>query len=235
MIPRLDALQRNLTQLQQRVKKACGRVKRNPRDIKLVVVTKHVSADVITDLYHLGIRHIGENRIQEAFQKAPQQPHDITWHMVGHLQTNKVKKALEIFSVIHSLDSIKLAEEIEKQSERLEKHVSVFIQVNISGESSKFGIKPDSVVDFYTRLGHLAHLKVKGLMTITPLNHQPESSRPYFRKLQELLAHLKQIDSPNKQNDLKYLSMGMSQDFEIAIEEGANIIRIGTALFQGLN
>lgn len=186
-----------------------------------MAVTKGVSPTVIKDAYDHGIRHFGENMVQEAQGKVAQlgsfRPY-ITWHMVGHLQSNKARKALEIFDIIHSVDSVRLAEILSRRAEKI---VPILLQVNVSGEVTKSGFSTGEVADALRRISQLANLRVVGLMTIAPLSAHPEDVRPIFRRLRELRDRL----------GLEHLSMGMSGDFEVAIEEGATIVRIGRAIF----
>jgi pyridoxal phosphate enzyme (YggS family) len=220
------SVRENIESLKKRIENAAQRAERDPDEITVVAVTKTVPVVRIEEAIMCGIRIIGENRVQEASRKFSSIGDRITWHMVGHLQTNKVKRALEIFSMIQSLDSLKLAQEINK---RAEKEIDCLIEVNTSKESSKFGLKPAQIFDFFTNLRNLKRIKVLGLMTIGPgwAIHDPEVSRPCFRTLRELRDEMsEEYDRP-----FPVLSMGMTSDFEVAIEEGSNMIRIGTAIF----
>ncbi len=211
----------NLRRLERRIAQACQRTGRVPEEITLVAVTKTVAPPAIKAAFEAGIRHFGENRVQEASAKLPQladlEPHP-TWHMIGHLQTNKAKAALELFNIIHSVDSVRLA---EKLSRRAEKSLPILLEVNVSAEPSKSGFPPGDVSRAAEEIGRLPGLEIAGLMTIAPLTDQPEEVRPVFRQLRELHDLL----------GLKHLSMGMTDDFEVAIEEGATILRIGRAIF----
>ncbi len=186
-----------------------------------MAVTKGVPPEMIRSTYQCGIRHFGENRVQETTTKmmhlSDLKP-DTTWHMVGHLQTNKAKMAVELFDIIHSVDSLRLAEVI---SRRVERPVQVLLQVNVSGETSKSGFSVAEVAAALGSISRMENIKVIGLMTIAPLSDDPEKVRPVFRRLRELREEL----------GLKHLSMGMSDDFEVAIEEGATMVRIGRAIF----
>lgn len=212
-----DQLRKNVAAVRDRIRRACDRAKRDPTSITVVVVTKTVGPEIINALADLGVTDIGENRVQDALQKHPQVKHPFRWHMIGHLQTNKVKKALEIFPIIHSLDRPSLAQELGKH-----KAVDAFVELNVSGEVSKTGLPADQIGAFLPAIPK--NVRVLGLMTMAPLSEDPESSRPHFRKLRELA----------QRHGLSGLSMGMSQDFEVAIEEGATCVRIGTAFFQGV-
>jgi len=219
-------IRENINRLKERIEKAANRVNRNPDEITLVAVTKTVPPDIILQAIDCGIKIIGENRVQEAKEKFNIIGNRVQWHMVGHLQTNKVKDALKIFSLIHSLDSIKLAEEIEKRATNT---AECLIEVNTSGEPTKFGIKPEDLFKFYEDLKNFKKIKVLGLMTIGPgwAITDPEASRSSFKLLHDLRDELAQAFD----QDFPILSMGMTSDFEIAIEEGSNMIRIGTAIF----
>ncbi len=201
--------------------RACERSHRSPDEVTLVAVTKGVPPEMMRNAYECGIRHFGENRVQEATAKMMQlfdlRP-EITWHMVGHLQSNKAKKAVELFDIIHSIDSLRLAEVLDG---RAEKPVRVLLQVNVSGEADKSGFSVAEVAAVLGYISCLTNIKVIGLMTIAPLCADPEEVRPVFRRMRELRDEL----------GLKHLSMGMSDDFEVAIEEGATMVRIGRAIF----
>jgi hypothetical protein len=217
----------NLRTVRSRIEQAAKRSGRNPGDIKLVAATKDVPAGLIKEAINAGLTDIGENRVQEAKQKFDalmDQP--VTWHMIGHLQTNKVKAALEIFSVIQSVDSERLADEI---SQRAQKCVEIFIEVNTSGEESKFGIAPEKAARLAEHISGLKNLKLTGLMTVGPLAGDEKAVRTSFRLLKSLFVQIKGLNLSG--GELKYLSMGMSQDFETAIEEGSNLVRIGRAIF----
>jgi len=212
---------RNLHDVERRIAQAAQRAGRSPAEITIVAVTKGLTAQAIEAALEAGIRHIGENRVQEAREKIARlsnlQPCP-TWHMVGHLQTNKVKTAVEIFDIIHSIDSLRLAEAL---SGRARNTVSVLLQVNISGEEPKSGFSEAELPKAAEDVARLPMLEVKGLMTIAPLVSDPEEVRPIFRRLRELRDSL----------GMEHLSMGMSDDFEVAVGEGATMVRIGRAIF----
>jgi pyridoxal phosphate enzyme (YggS family) len=211
----------NLESLQKRVAAACQRVGRSPAEVTLIAVTKTVDASVMEASYNLGISHFGENRVQEAIEKiellSRLQPHP-TWHMIGHLQSNKVGPALQLFDLVQSIDSRELAEAINR---RARKKVPVLLQVNVAGESTKSGFRVSQIEAEFKATSRLPNIEVQGLMTIAPFTEDPEQVRPVFRKLRELRDRFQ----------VKHLSMGMTDDFEVAIEEGATLIRIGRALF----
>ena len=212
--------------LKTRIEIAATQADRNPDEVTIVAVAKTVPISSIEEAIDCGIRIIGENRVQEASQKFSAIGNRVDWHMVGHLQTNKVKTALKIFSMIQSLDSPRLAQEIEK---RATTQIDCLIEVNTSKEPSKFGMSPDRLFDFYETIKNSREINVLGLMTIGPgwAIEDAEASRPCFRLLRDLRDELSQeFDRP-----FPILSMGMTSDFEVAIEEGSNMIRIGTAIF----
>jgi len=216
-------IKENLDNLRKRVENAAKKAGRNPDEIKIVAASKEVPAEKILEAIECGISIIGENRVQEAYEKYNKIGHLAEWHMIGHLQRNKVKKALLIFDCIQSVDSERLAQEISK---RATKPVDIFIEVNTSLEETKYGVLPEDVIDFINKIRSLERLRIKGLMTIGPLKGDP---RPCFRKLRELRDKIMEQGFENV--DIQYLSMGMTDDFEIAIEEGSNMIRIGRAIF----
>lgn len=214
-------LEANLREVKRRVMNACQRVGRAPEEITIVAITKTVDPSVMATAFELGIRHFGESRVQEAVAKIGQlaglEPRP-TWHLVGHLQTNKVKVAVEIFDIIHSVDSVRLAEVL---SHRTQKRLPILLQVNLAGEASKHGFRSSEVAAALETISRLPRLEVKGLMTIAPLVADAEQARPVFRQLRFLRDSL----------GLEHLSMGMTDDFEVAIEEGATMVRIGRAIF----
>jgi hypothetical protein len=215
------SIQENIWQLEKRIAAAAERAGRSREEVTLVAVTKTVAAEAIREAFEAGIRQFGENRVQEARSKIQQladwgiRP---VWHMVGHLQSNKAKTAAEIFDIIQSIDSVKLADIINRHASR---SIPVLLQVNVSGEASKSGFAVTELMPAAEQIARLPRLEIKGLMTIAPLVRDAEEVRPIFRKLRSLRDAL----------GLEHLSMGMSDDFEVAIEEGATIVRIGRAIF----
>ena len=211
----------NLESAKRRIAQACQRMGRASEEVTLVAVTKGVEPSVITEAFNLGIRDFGENRIQEAEEKirllADLQPHP-AWHMVGHLQSNKAKSALALFDIIHSIDSIKLAELLSRHTQ---KRMPVLLQVNVSGEASKSGFSVAEIGQAVEAISRLPNIEVKGLMTIAPIVSYAEDVRPVFKKLHELRDSF----------GLEHLSMGMTDDFEVAVEEGATMVRLGRAIF----
>ncbi len=215
----------NLEHVRQRVAAACHRVGRDPSDVMLIGVTKTVGPGAVADAYGAGLRDFGENRVREAVAKidaVEQLGLSPRWHLIGHLQTNKVKAAAGRFVILHSVDSLRLAEAL---SRRYETDVSVLLEVNVAQDAAKYGFAPEEVAATLSEIAVLPHIDVRGLMTIAPITDDPAETRPTFRRLRELRDELA----------LDELSMGMSGDFEVAIEEGATMVRVGTAIFGSRN
>lgn len=219
----------NLETINKKIKEAALKVNRDPQEIKLIAVTKTATLEQIKEAINEGVKIIGENKVQEAKGKYQVLTTEVKWHLIGHLQTNKVKYAVEIFDLIHSVDSIKLAKEIDKRSVQFKKTIDVLIEVNISGEETKYGYNPEKVEAFLKEISEFSGIRVRGLMTIAPISKNKEEVRPYFRRLRELSERIRDKNIKNIKMD--YLSMGMTDDFEIAIEEGANMVRIGRGIF----
>jgi pyridoxal phosphate enzyme (YggS family) len=217
----------NLVSVTQRIARCCERSGRPTGSVKLVCVTKEADVEDIQTAILAGVTDIGENRVQDAVAKFGSIGARVAWHLIGHLQTNKVKDAVRIFSLIHSVDSMRLAEAIDSQAAKTGKVQDVLLQVNVSGEKTKFGLGPDVVEGVLEECSLLANIDVKGFMTIAPQADDPEEARPYFRRLREIR------DYAEKSRKAKYgiLSMGMTGDFEVAVEEGATIVRVGRAIF----
>lgn len=222
-------LEQNIISIKEKIRTAAERAKRKPDDIHLVAVTKNVSSEIIQKAMDMGINILGENRVQEAKSKIDKVEGKVDWHMIGHLQTNKVKDAVELFSMIHSLDSVKLAREIDKRARRIEKVMDVLVQVNIGKEETKFGVKPECVADFISEIAPLPNIKIRGLMAMAPYSKNPENSRKYFNRMKKIYDNIKNSKLENV--SMEYLSMGMTGDFQVAIEEGSNMVRIGTGIF----
>lgn len=223
------AIADTLRHIEDRIAAACARCGRSEQDVGIVAVSKTVQAARIRAAVDAGISMIGENRVQEAWQKYQQLGKVASWHLVGHLQTNKVKLALEFVDVIEAVDSVHLAEEINRRAEGRQLPVEVFVEVNTSGEASKFGVAPEKAIDLVGEIAGLKNLKLTGLMTIGAFLPEAEKVRPCFTKLRRLREQINAAAIDNIA--LQHLSMGMSNDFEVAIEEGATLIRIGRALF----
>jgi hypothetical protein len=217
----------NLSRVQQRIEAACARAGRDAATVTLVAVTKGVPPAGVEGAAALGLRLFGENRVQEAKAKISLCPGSLRWHMIGHLQSNKCRDAVRCFELIHSVDSLHLAQELDQWAFKLSKYVSILLEVNLAGESNKFGYPPDRLLEDLPHVNGLARLHIHGLMTMAPWTPEPEKARPVFRGLRELKQRCEDLlGAP-----MPHLSMGMTGDFEVAIEEGATLIRLGTALF----
>ena len=216
----------NLNQVRQRISAACARVGRDPATVELMTVSKGHPAEVVCAAAELGLSLFGENRIQEAKAKIGLCPNRLRWHLIGHLQSNKCRDAVSFFAMIQSVDSLALAQEINKWAEKFAKTMPVLIEVNVAGESSKFGYTPERVLSELKEINALPKIEVHGLMTVAPFAQEAEKVRPVFRRLRELKGECEEIlGAP-----LPQLSMGMSGDFEVAVEEGATMIRLGSAV-----
>ncbi len=223
------SIRENLERIREKIRVKSELVGRDPQEITLVAVTKTVEADRIEEAIAAGVNIIGESRVQEAKEKYGKVESKIIWHLVGHLQRNKAKDAVKIFDLIHSVDSTKLAKEIDKQAKKVGKIQKILVEVNASGEESKYGLSPEEVITFLKEVSGFPNIKVEGLMTMAPFYENPQDCRPCFRKLRELREEIKAENI--KDVEMVYLSMGMSSDFEVAIEEGSNMVRIGRAIF----
>jgi pyridoxal phosphate enzyme (YggS family) len=210
-----------------RIAGACSRCGRDPSEVTIVAVAKTHGPDAVREAAGAGIGIIGENRVQEAIQKMPQCPSSLRWHMVGHLQSNKSRVAVSMFDMIHSVDSVKLLDRLDRDAEEEGRRLPVCLEVNVSGESSKFGLAPGDVPAVLEAATRLRWVEVVGLMTIPPFTPEPEGARPFFRRLREFREGWR----TGSGMELGTLSMGMSNDFEVAVEEGATIVRLGTVLF----
>ena len=222
-------IRENIQKVRSCVASACQKAKRNPDEITIVAVSKTRTLEEIKEAIGAGITDIGENKVQEALLKNKKLP-AVRLHMVGHLQSNKVKDAVKIFDLIHSVDSEGLALEIDRQAEKINKVQDILIQVNTSQEESKFGLRPEGAIDLILSLKALKNISLKGLMTIAPLVDNPEKVRLYFRRLKELRDKIYELRVMTEGS--LALSMGMSDDFSVAIEEGADIIRLGRAIYE---
>lgn len=222
------SVRENLIKIRERVRLAALRAGRDPQTISIIAVTKRVGVPQIMEAVEAGLSDLGENRVQELAAKVTEIPSNLQWHMIGHLQTNKVKQVIGIVELIHSLDSWNLAVEVDRQAARVDKLARVLVQVNASGEETKYGINATEAYDFIAELKALKHIKVEGLMTIAPFADNPQEVRPFFRELRLLSQELNEKISGV---ELKHLSMGMTNDFEVAVEEGADMLRLGTAIF----
>jgi hypothetical protein len=225
----LSQIAANLAEVKKKIIASAERVGRDPAEIKLIAVTKTVGIPQMLEAIEAGVTAIGENRVQEINRKFPELHKPVEWHLIGHLQTNKVKYIIDKVALIHSLDSLSLAEEISKRARQAGKEMPVLVQVNVAEEESKHGLKLGETEAFIRNVANLDGLRISGLMTMAPLVEDPEEARPVFRRLRLLSEELRAKAIPGI--ELRYLSMGMTNDFEVAIEEGANLIRIGTAIF----
>ena len=221
------SLEDNLALIRQRIGAACARAGRDPASVTLMAVSKGMPPDLIREAADSGLTVFGESKVQEAKAKIPLCPGRLRWQMIGHLQSNKCRDAVHLFEMIQSLDSLELAQEINRCADKQARTMPVLLEVNLAGESTKFGFKPEQVLADLEAINALPRIEIHGLMTIAPWTPEPEKVRPIFRQLRELKARCEEkLGAP-----LPHLSMGMSGDFEVAVEEGATIVRIGTALF----
>ncbi len=222
-------LKEQLEEVERRIQAACDRAGRKREEVTLIAVSKTKPVPMLEEAYELGIRVYGENKVQELTEKYEVLPKDIQWHMIGHLQTNKVKYIVGKTALIHSVDSLKLAETIEKEAAKKDCIQDILVEVNVAQEESKFGLKVEEVIPFIEKVAQFPHIRVKGLMTIAPFTDDPAENRPVFANLHKLSVDImhKNIDNVN----VNVLSMGMTNDFETAIEEGATMVRIGTGIF----
>ena len=223
-------MKQRLEKVRERIRQAAESSNRDADSVRLVAVSKTVAADIVREAIEAGVTVLGENYVQEArdkFKALVQYP--VSWHFIGHLQSNKAKYAVRLFDLIHSVDSLKLARELDKQAAKVDKVQQILVQVNISGEDTKSGISADEAPGLIAEIGRLKNIAVKGLMTMPPYFYQPEKVRPFFAALRELRDRIKAQSLPNV--SLEELSMGMTGDFEVAIKEGATLVRIGTAIF----
>ena len=222
-----ESFQDRLARVQERIAAACARAGRHAGEVQLIAISKTHGADRVREAVGCGLRIFGENKVQEAEAKIPNCPGHLAWHLVGHLQSNKVARAVAIFDQIHSVDSLKLLQRIEAAAAAEGKRMPVLLELNVSGESSKFGLRPEAATEILAVAGELEYAQIVGLMTMPPFTPEPEKARPHFRRLRELRDEW----SARYGLPLAELSMGMSHDFEGAIDEGATWVRVGTALF----
>ncbi len=215
-----------------RIYKKINEVKSSEKEVLLVAVSKYRSIESMMRVYEAGVKDLAENRVQEFLQKYDQLPKDITWHLIGHLQTNKVKYVIGKVALIHSLDSLRLAEEIQKQSEKQKVVTDVLIQINIADEASKFGFQKEEVKDAIEQIKTMPNIYIKGLMCIAPLDATTQMLNNYFKEMKTIYENLKVLYNDTDRVNMHYLSMGMSGDFELAVQNGANLVRIGSAIFE---
>ena len=219
----------NLEQVRKNIEEACRAVNRDPGEVTLISVSKTKPVSMLQEAYDAGSRDFGENKVQEIMDKYPQLPSDIRWHMIGHLQRNKVKYIVDKVALIHSVDSLRLAETIENEAAKHNVTVPILIEVNVAQEESKFGLKTEEVLSLVESVAALPHINIKGLMTIAPYVEDPEENRGIFRQLKKLSVDIsaKNINNVN----MSVLSMGMTGDYQVAVQEGATMVRVGTGIF----
>jgi pyridoxal phosphate enzyme (YggS family) len=229
----MSEIKKNLENIETVIRAACQRSERQRAEVALVAVSKGQSAETIMEAYQCGQRAFGENRVQELLTKLDALPADIEWHLIGHLQRNKVKYIIGKVALIHSVDSLRLAEEIDKEAEKRGICQEILLEVNVAGEEAKHGVAPAEAGELAKAVAALPHIRLKGLMTVAPYVEDDEENRRHFASLQQLLVDIKGKNVDNKHiSDFKELSMGMSGDYRVAVEEGATMIRIGTVLFK---
>ena len=222
-------IENNLKEVSDRIGAACKRAGRSREDVTLVAVSKTKPVSMLMEAYAAGVRDFGENRVQEILEKAPLMPDDIRWHMIGHLQTNKVRQVIDRVVLIHSVDSVALARQIEKEAAKRDLVVHILLEVNVAGEESKFGFSVDEAEEAAVEIAKFAQVRIDGLMTIAPFVENSEENRDVFQKLFQLSVDIKRKNIDNVKMDV--LSMGMTGDFEEAVEEGASVIRVGAGIF----
>lgn len=219
----------NYREVQENIKKACEKAGRNPKEVTLIAVSKTKPVEMLKEAYDAGARFFGENKVQEIQEKYDKLPEDIHWHMIGHLQRNKIKYIVDKVAMIHSVDSLRLAEAIEAEAAKHQVKVPILIEVNVAEEDSKFGLKMAEVLPLLEQISEFSHIEVKGLMTIAPYVENPEDNREIFRQLKKLSVD---IAAKNINNiTMSVLSMGMTGDYEVAVQEGATMVRVGTGIF----
>lgn len=223
------SIKANLEEINEKIKIAAEKSGRKREDILLLGVTKTIDVERIKEMISCGVNSLGENKVQEVMDKYADIGEGVDWHLIGHLQTNKVKYIIDKVKLIHSVDSLKLAEEIDKRAKQHNIRAEILIELNIAGEESKHGIKPEEAVELCEKIAKLENVKIRGLMTVAPFVENPQENREYFAQMRKLFIDIRNKNIDNI--DMTYLSMGMTNDYEVAIEEGANIVRIGTGIF----
>lgn len=226
-------LKDQLQEVEKRIQAACDRAGRKREEVTLIAVSKTKPVETLQEAYDIGVRIFGENKVQELTAKYEALPKDIHWHMIGHLQTNKVKYIIDKAELIHSVDSLKLAETIEKEAAKHDLIADILVEVNVAEEESKFGMKMEEVIPFVEKVSAFPHVRVRGLMTIAPFVEDPEENRSIFADLHKLYIDIKKKNHDN--DTVSVLSMGMTNDYEVAIEEGATMVRVGTGIFGARN
>ena len=222
-------LKENLQSVEENIKKACEKAGRKREDVTLIAVSKTKPVEMLQEIYDQNIRNFGENKVQEMCDKMEVLPKDIKWHMIGHLQTNKIKYIIGKTELIHSVDSLHLAQEISKQAVKHDVQTDILIEINIANEQTKFGIDAGDTIQLVREIAALPNIHIKGLMTIAPFVENPEDNRLYFRRIHQLSVDITKENIDNVNMDI--LSMGMTGDYMVAIEEGATVVRVGTGIF----
>ncbi|MBR4980958.1 MAG: YggS family pyridoxal phosphate-dependent enzyme [Lachnospiraceae bacterium] len=222
-------IQHNIQNVQQKINAVCNKISKDFKDIHLIAVSKTKPVSMLQEAYDVGIRDFGENKVQEILEKYDKLPSDIRWHMIGHLQRNKVKYIIDKVSLIHSVDSLRLAEEISKEAVKHNITMPILIEINMAEEESKFGISYSECEEMLRIISQLPNIQIKGLMTVAPFVDNPEDNRQYFKSMKQLSVDIMTKNIDNICMDV--LSMGMTGDYEVAIEEGSNMVRVGTGIF----
>ncbi len=222
-------IRENVGNIRRRIDAACKKANRDPGGVTLLAVGKTFDAEAIKEVVEAGVPDVGENYVQELLDKKEKIPSNVRWHFIGHLQSNKVKYVAPWIHLVHSVDNIGLASELDKRASLARRTLDVLVEVNTTAEDSKFGLRPEATMEFVKSLADFKNIRITGLMTIGPFLPDPEGSRPMFRTLRELKDQIARIGQPNVH--MEHLSMGMTGDFEVAIDEGATIVRVGTAIF----
>lgn len=225
----MNELKQNYETVLENIAKACAKVGRDPGEVTLISVSKTKPVEMLTEVYNAGARNFGENKVQEMCAKMEELPKDIKWHMIGHLQTNKVKYIVGNCELIHSVDSLKLAEEIERQAIKKDVIVPVLVEINIANEETKFGTDKENAINLVKSIAKLPHVAIKGLMTIAPYVEDSEENRAYFHQISQLSVDIQRENIDNVCMDI--ISMGMTGDYMVAIEEGSTMVRVGTGIF----
>ena len=225
----MNTIRDHLNEVRENIQKACEKAGRSPQEVTLIAVSKTKPLFMLEEAYEAGARDFGENKVQEILEKHPKMPEDARFHMIGHLQRNKVKQVLPHAVLIHSVDSYRLAEQISQEAGKLGITAKILLEVNVAKEESKFGMMPEDVEEMAGQIAALPHLQIEGLMTIAPFVDDPEKNRPVFRKLYQLSVDIKKknIDNVN----MGVLSMGMTGDYQVAVQEGSTMVRVGTGIF----
>lgn len=222
-------IKEQLNNVESLIEQACKKANRSRDEVTLIAVSKTKPLSMLQEVYDLGVRDFGENKVQELCEKYDHMPHDMKWHMIGHLQRNKVKNVIDKAALIHSVDSLRLAQTIEAEAAKKEIVVDILLEVNVAEEESKFGLKIDEVLPVIEEISQYQHIRIRGLMTIAPFVEDPEENRPIFSRLHKLSVDINRKNIDNVSVDI--LSMGMTNDYQVAIEEGATMIRVGTGIF----